>query len=201
MFERFIACDKQLLLYLNSLHTPLLDQLMWLASDRFIWIPLYLWFLWLLFREHRKNFWVVLIAIALMVFISDQLCNFSKNSVMRLRPSNDPTIMALIHLVKGYTGGSYGFYSAHASNSFAVATFVSLTVQNGRKLLIPVAICFALLVSYSRIYLGVHFPGDVLTGMIAGTLIGFFVHKLFILADKKVDSLRLRKTNPKEEIK
>ncbi|MBK7214154.1 MAG: phosphatase PAP2 family protein [Bacteroidales bacterium] len=201
MFERFIAYDKQLLLYLNSLHTPFLDQLMWLASDRFIWIPLYLWFLWLLFREHRKNFWVVLIAIALMVFVSDQLCNFSKNTVMRLRPSNDPTIMALIHLVKGYTGGTYGFYSAHASNSFAVATFVSLTVQNGRKLLIPVAICFALLVSYSRIYLGVHFPGDVLTGMIAGILTGFFVNKLFNLAVNKVDSLRLKKTNPKGELK
>lgn len=195
MIEQLISYDKQLLLYLNSHHTTFLDHLMWLASDRFIWIPLYLWFLWLLFREHRKNFWVVLIAIALMILVSDQLCNLFKNSVLRLRPSNDPTIMAMVHLVKGYTGGTYGFYSAHASNAFAVASFVSLTVQQGKKLVIPIAFTFAILVSYSRIYLGVHFPGDVMTGLLAGTLIGFLTHKLFNLAENKVNSLRFKKAN------
>jgi undecaprenyl-diphosphatase len=94
---------------------------------------------------------------------------------MRFRPSNDPVIGHLVHIVNGYRGGSYGFYSGHASNSFAVAVFMIVMVRKLRKIIIPVCLLFACIVSYSRIYLGVHYPLDVIAGALAGSMIAFCI--------------------------
>ena len=114
---------------------------------------------------------------------------------MRLRPTNEEHLQGLIHTVNGYTGGMYGFYSGHASNSFAIAMFLIVSVLKGRKYIIPVALIYAILTSYSRIYLGVHYPGDVITGMLAGSLLGAgfaYAHKLlrgkYIEPDEKEKS-------------
>lgn len=188
MIETLKLLDTQLFLFLNGLHSPLLDNVMWQVSDKFFWIPLYLLLLWLLYKTHRQKFWMVLLSIFLMVLISDQLCNLFKFGIMRLRPSNEQSLAPIIHIVNGYRGGSYGFYSAHASNSFAIAVFIIVLIGNKYKFLLPLLLVYAILVSYSRIYLGVHYPGDVLTGIVVGIIIGFGMAKLYSWAYKRLNA-------------
>jgi len=172
MLEAIKNLDENLFLFLNAFHSPFFDQLMWLFSNRFFWVPLYIWFLWMLYQKFPKHFWTVLVAVTLMVVVSDQLCNLTKDSVMRLRPSQEPHLQKLVHVVNGYRGGMYGFYSGHASNAFAVAFFMITIVTRERKYIIPVSLAYAILTAYSRVYLGVHYPGDILTGALLGTLLG-----------------------------
>jgi undecaprenyl-diphosphatase len=179
MLETIKAIDTQLFLFLNGIHSPVFDQIMWLASDRFFWIPLYLWLIWLLFRAQRKHFWISILFVLVLIVASDQLCNLFKFWVMRLRPSNEPSLASVIHLVNGYSGGSFGFYSAHASNSFALSTFVYMLAGRKYHFLLTILSCYAILVSYSRIYLGVHYPVDVFTGIILGFILGFITAKLY----------------------
>ncbi len=172
MLETIKSIDESLFLFLNAQHNSFFDPLMWLFSEKFYWVPLYVWFLWKLYKRYPKHFWTVLIAIALMITASDQLCNLVKNNVMRLRPSQEPHLYSLVHVIHDYRGGMYGFYSSHASNAFALALFM-ITVFRGKwKYIMPISIIYAFLTAYSRIYLGVHYPGDVLTGAIIGSLLG-----------------------------
>lgn len=172
MLETIKSLDQSLFLALNAHHNPFFDQLMWLFSGKLFWAPLYAWFLWLLYKRFPKHYWTVIIAIVLMIVASDQLCNLAKNGIMRLRPSQDPGIQALVHIVNDYRGGMYGFYSSHASNAFAVALFMLTIAGSKQKFLIPVCLLYAMVTAYSRIYLGVHYPLDILTGALAGTLLG-----------------------------
>jgi len=172
MLEAIKNLDENLFLFLNALHSPFFDQLMWLFSERLFWVPLYIWFLWILYQKFPKHFWTVLVAITLMIIVSDQLCNLAKDSVMRLRPSQEPHLQKLVHVVNGYRGGMYGFYSAHSSNAFAVAFFMITTVAANRKYIIPVSLSYAILTAYSRVYLGVHYPVDVIVAALIGILLG-----------------------------
>jgi undecaprenyl-diphosphatase len=172
MIEAIKNLDENLFLFLNAFHSPFFDQLMWLFSDRLFWVPLYIWFLWMLYQRFPKYFWTVLLAIILMIVVSDQLCNLAKDSVMRLRPSQEPHLQELVHVVNGYRGGMYGFYSGHSSNAFAVAFFMITIVARERKYIISVSLVYAILTAYSRVYLGVHYPGDILTGALIGALLG-----------------------------
>jgi undecaprenyl-diphosphatase len=172
MLEAIKNLDENLFLFLNAFHSPFFDQLMWLFSERLFWVPLYIWFLWMLYQKFPKHFWTVLVAVTLMIVISDQLCNLAKDNVMRLRPSQELHLQKLVHVVNSYRGGMYGFYSAHSSNSFAIAFFMISIVARERKYIISVSLVYAILTAYSRIYLGVHYPGDILTGALIGALLG-----------------------------
>jgi undecaprenyl-diphosphatase len=172
MLDTIKSLDQSLFLTINAHHNPFFDQLMWLFSEKLFWVPLYAWFLWLLYKQFPRHYWTVILAVILMIVASDQFCNLAKNSVMRLRPSQDPGIQAMVHIVNDYRGGMYGFYSGHASNAFAVALFVITIAGKKLKYLIPVCLLYATLTAYSRIYLGVHYPGDILIGALAGTLLG-----------------------------
>ena len=180
MLETIKAIDENLFLFLNAQHNSFFDPLMWLFSNKIFWGPLYVWFLWLLHKRFPKQYWTVLIAIILMIVVSDQLCNLAKDNVMRLRPSQEPHLMPFVHIVNDYRGGMYGFYSGHSSNAFAVAFFMITVIAGKRKYIIPVSLTYAVLTAYSRIYLGVHYPGDILAGAIMGMLVGTgfaFTHK------------------------
>ena len=180
MLEAIKTVDENLFLFLNAQHTSFWDPVMWLFSSMIFWGPLYVWFLWLLHKEYPRHYWTVLIAIVLMITVSDQMCNLAKDSFMRFRPTHEPHIQNLVHTVNGYRGGMYGFYSGHSANSFAVALFIISAITKRRNYVIPIALTYATLTAYSRIYLGVHYPGDILTGAIIGALagIGFaYLHK------------------------
>ena len=128
-----------------------------------------------------KSLWILL-AIVVLITLSDQLANLLKDGVKRFRPCKDPEIGHLVHLVNNYCRSSYGFVSGHAANSFALATFISLLFRN--RWVTAGMVLWAAVVSYSRIYLGVHYPGDVLCGAILGTLLAVLVYTLL----KKVKS-------------
>lgn len=171
MIERFINWDKELLLLLNSWNNPFLDQVMFYVSKPLTWLPVYLLLLYFCIRHYRWQTLYIVLFTALLVTITDQISlHLFKNMFCRIRPSNDPVIGGLVHIVNGYRGGGYSFISSHAANYFGLAVFFSLLFAKRLKYFIPVAILIAALISYSRIYLGVHYPFDSFIGVIVGTL-------------------------------
>ena len=182
--EQLDALDRSLLLWLNAKHAVGLDGFMMSATDTKFWIPLYLLFIFLLFRKLDNHAWLALACIGLAILVSDQLTSgLIKPLVQRLRPSHNPDLEGLLHLVKDgagqfYRGGMYGFPSSHASNSFAIATLLYLLLKNHLRLMGLIFIPAALM-TYTRIYLGVHYPFDIFTGIIIGIVTAILCHKLY----------------------
>ena len=176
--------DQQLLLFINSLNSPFFDQVMHAISVKLIWVPLYLAILIFLGIKYKRKFFIILIFIILAATLADQSSVFVKNLFLRLRPCHEPSLKGLVHLVNGECGGMYGFVSSHATNSFNVA-LLSLLFVKKRWYSISI-IAWALVVGYSRIYLGVHYPGDVLCGSFLGAFIGWSMFRLYILTDNKI---------------
>ena len=176
--------DQQLLLFINSLNSPFFDQVMHAISGKLIWVPLYLAILIFLGIKYKRKFFIILIFIILAATLADQSSVFVKNLFLRLRPCHEPSLKGLVHLVNGECGGMYGFVSSHATNSFNVA-LLSLLFVKKRWYSISI-IAWALVVGYSRIYLGVHYPGDVLCGSLLGAFIGWSMFRLYVLTDNKI---------------
>jgi len=166
-----VELDRNLLLYLNSFHSPFWDSVMVFITGKLEWIPLYLFVIWLFWRKYRGKVWIPVLIAVLGLLLSDQISVLIKNSVQRLRPGRDPALAGLVHLVNNYRGGMYGFVSSHAANSFAFAALSASILKN--KWYTLFLFVWASVVSYSRIYLGVHFPGDVLCGAILGIMVGY----------------------------
>ena len=178
MIDQLIEYDKELLRLLNGLHTPWLDPVMLILTETLAWIPLYVFMLYLIIKEYKKESWIALLGIAITILLADQItASIMKPYFARLRPSQEPALEGLIHLVKGYKGGQYGFASSHAANTFGVATFFFLLFRNTKPLVIWLFV-WAAFMTYTRIYLGVHYPGDVLVGALVGVLCGWASFKL-----------------------
>ena len=180
--------DHQLFLFLNSANSPFWDEVMFFLSRVIVWTPLYLVILMFVLKKYRIRFLVIFFFIILSVTLADQGALFIKNSVERLRPCHEPSLQGLVHIVNGVCGGMYGFVSSHAANSFNVA-LISLFLIKKRWYSIFI-LFWASAVSYSRIYLGVHYPGDVVCGAILGGLVGWSMYRLFIFVDRKLQSRR-----------
>lgn len=181
MLERI---DQQLFLFINSLNSPFFDQLMHAISGKLIWVPLYLAILVFLGIKYKRKILIILIFLILAATLADQTSVLVKNLFLRLRPCHEPSLKGLVHLVNGECGGMYGFVSSHATNSFNVA-LISLLLIKKRWFSISI-IAWALVVGYTRIYLGVHYPGDVLSGSLLGAFIGWSMFRLYVLTDNKI---------------
>lgn len=187
MLEQLIHCDKALFLYLNGLGTPGWDGFWLFLTGRWSAIPLYILLLFLSYRYLGvKKTLVVLFFVALLITAADQLSNFFKYGVQRLRPCHDPELNTAMRLVKKSCGGTFGYFSAHAANSMALASFFSFLLYAKVKYLPPLLLLWALLVGYSRIYIGVHFPLDTLTGIFVGFFLGWVFVQLTRLAFQKI---------------
>lgn len=178
MIEKIIELDKQILIYLNNLGSPIYDWFWLLDTKPLSWLPIFAIVLFYLYKKlGQKNFFLSLIFIALIVLFSDQTANLFKNYFQRLRPCNDESLQNLIRIV-GNKSTSYSFFSGHATNSMATATFVYLILKNQFKLSYLVFV-FPIIFAYSRIYLGLHFPFDVITGYVFGAFYGILFYKIF----------------------
>jgi len=165
--------DLTFFFFFNGLHSNGADIFFYFVSHRFFWIPLYLIILIATFYTYKKKAIPIVLLLILTIFLTDQSCNVIKRSVQRVRPSHQTEWVEKVHLIdypdgKVYKGGKFGFPSSHAANSMALALFVILFLAQKRKWIIFTAILWVLLVSYSRIYLGVHYPSDLLGGYVVG---------------------------------
>lgn len=178
--------DTWIFLLLNGISNPFFDELMFWISHKYTWIPLYAFLLFLLIRKYKINVLWILLFVAILITFSDQASVFIKNYFQRLRPCHNEELDLLIHTVKGKCGGKYGFVSSHAANSFAMAVFLIPFLKSYWKHFVLALIIWAAIVSYSRIYLGVHYPGDIIGGALLGAMAGFVFSGGFFFLFKKL---------------
>lgn len=182
-FKEFILwlsdIDARLLLIVNGAHSPFFDSVMWCISGRWVWIPFYAVLADLLFRRMSwKRASICLVTIGLIILAADQTCaTLIRPEIGRLRPANlNNPLSSFVHVVNGYRGGRYGFPSCHAANTFALAVFMSLVIRH--KWFTVMMFSWAFIVSYSRMYLGVHYFGDLFCGATIGSLFAVLFYYL-----------------------
>lgn len=180
-----VELDKSLVQGMSGSNSLFWDGFMWIVSETRTWLLAALMLLYIIFKNTRLVHGLfILVAIALVITLADQFASsVCKPFFQRFRPAQDPEIMYVLNIVNGYRGGLYGFISSHSANTFAFAMFVSLLIRN--RVMTWVLFLWALIPSYSRIYLAVHYPGDVLGGAVAGCVIAVLVYKVYELISKK----------------
>ena len=170
MIDKLIELDREAFLFFNGNYLPWLDPVMLFITSTLVWVPLYMVLLYVIIKDYKKESWAIFVGIGLTILLSDQITSsLMKPYFARLRPSQDPTLEGLVHIVKGYKGGKFGFASSHAANTFGLATFIWLALGAKRKW-IAFLFPWAAVVAYTRLYLGVHYPGDILIGALIGIL-------------------------------
>ncbi len=184
--ENLQILDRELFTFLNGAHSPFFDPIMIFLSKIWVWIPLYLAICIWLFAKRKWQFALLSVVILIIAFaISDQLSVFIKNITERLRPCEDPQMVGITRLLERH-GGLYSFVSSHASNTFSFAFLTAMIIK--RPLFSYLIYFWASAVSYSRIYVGKHYPGDVICGIILGLIIGLFLFMLYRFIASKLKS-------------
>ena len=178
--EELIHLDKELLLWLNGSDSLFMDSLIMTLTNAKTWIPLYLSLFYVVLKSNAtvKDILLVLAAAGACVLLAGTIDDtIVKPLVARWRPGHDPEIGMLVDTVDGYRGGKYGFFSAHASNTFSIAVFFSLLMR--QRLFTVFMVSYSLINCYTRMYLGVHYPGDITVGLLWGALVGWGVYRFF----------------------
>jgi undecaprenyl-diphosphatase len=179
----FPTWDSDLFQLINQAHQPWLDQPMVIISGKLTWIPLYAFLIYLLFKEHKSKVWKTILYLISTVIFADQVSSsILKPLFKRLRPCHVEAFQSWIHLPDG-CGGLYGFCSSHSANAFAVAIGFYLVTKN--RLMGTILIVWATLIAYSRIYLGAHYPLDVIMGAIVGGIGSFTLFQAYAKLTKK----------------
>ena len=178
--ETLLNIDRYLLLSLNGSDSLFWDGCMLVYTSMAVWMPLAVILLYVLLKNNNiKDFFLILVLIALVAVLTDQISSgICKPFFARWRPTNDPLLMYAVDVVNETREGSYGFTSSHAANSFGIATFIMLLIRN--KALTTSMIIWASMNAFTRIYLGVHYPGDVLCGTVIGVVVGWAVYRLYV---------------------
>ncbi|MEB2779661.1 phosphatase PAP2 family protein [Algoriphagus sp. C2-6-M1] len=191
MIEQIKAWDEELFLRLNTFHTDWLDVVFFQFTQTVTWFPFYAILIYFIFRVDRKNSWWVLGGVALAILIADQVTSgLMKPFFERLRPCHDPRWDEVIYNYER-CGGLYGFASSHAANTFSFAVFINLKMK-GKLRFLPWLYLWAAVISYTRIYLGVHYPLDVLAGALVGALAGFLSWFVIVVVRREILKLILK---------
>lgn len=196
--DRLLILDQRLLLLVNGCHAPWADTLFWYVSEKWVWIPLYLLLAALLWQRFGwKKMLLMLLGFALAVGLSDYITSgVLKPLIARWRPTRDPQICRWVHIVNGYRGGKYGFPSSHASDTMACALLFSLLWRNWKATL-PMMLWVALN-CYSRMYLGVHYPFDIMAGLLIGSLMAWTAYRCLAAAFARTRAGGGGEANPPE---
>ena len=185
-----IEFDQRATLALNGSDSLFWDNVMYTVTNTFSWSLLIVALLIILYRNNDiRNFLLILISLAILILVADRLCSgIVKPTVARWRPTQDPQIMYMVDVVNGYRGGRYGFFSGHACNTFCVATFLAWLFRYRR--ITFVLYFWAATTTFTRIYLGVHYLGDITVGLIVGCLLGWIIYNIYSLIHKKLQPSR-----------
>jgi undecaprenyl-diphosphatase len=188
MLEKLIHIDTEILLAINGWHEPWADTLMWIISAKATWIPLYIWMIWMLYKHYRQPakttvkwlqkvpaYLVMIVVIAITAGAADFIASgILKDLVARPRPTRVPELEGVLHLVNDYRSGQYGFVSSHAATTMACATLFSSIYRN--KIATCLLMLWVAMNCYSRMYLGVHYPLDILGGLLVGAIVSWGAH-------------------------
>jgi len=173
--------DRKLFLLINGFHSPFADFLMWNASRKFHWLPFYLLLLYWVFKRYGLQIWKIALGTATLILVADQFSvNLFKDVFERYRPCHNLELKDTVHLVFNKCGGKYGFISSHASNTFAISSFLGMLLNKGKSMTAFFGMMlWAIFITYSRIYLGVHYPSDVFVGAVFGLSLGLSAYYVF----------------------
>jgi undecaprenyl-diphosphatase len=179
--EELIALDQELFVFLNQMGSHTFDGFWLLMTHKATNISLYLVLSFVFLKQTQlKTFLKLLLFVGLLILVTDQVTNLFKSGFERFRPCHEPTLNGMVRLVKSSCGGMYGYFSGHASNSFALAVFFSCLFGAKYRKLPFILLFIAFLVAYSRVYIGVHYPLDIVSGMAFGSLVGLLFYRIWL---------------------